>query len=132
MTVLVDTSALLALVRPHDPNHEAARVWTREHIGQAELAITTYAEAETLALCSRRLGMDTARRVSDVILTFERMFVTPFEHRAALAQFIGSGRGLSLVDCATFAVMRARGIRTAFAFDQDFERAGFEVVPARA
>jgi len=36
----------------------------------------------------------------------------------------------SFVDQVSFVVMRDAGIATAFAFDRDFHRAGFEVVPA--
>jgi hypothetical protein len=35
----------------------------------------------------------------------------------------------SLVDAVSFAVMRERGISTAFAFDRHFVTAGFVVVP---
>jgi predicted nucleic acid-binding protein len=34
---------------------------------------------------------------------------------------------LSLVDAVSFAVMREAGITRAFAFDEDFRAAGFEV-----
>jgi predicted nucleic acid-binding protein len=39
-------------------------------------------------------------------------------------------RRVSFVDLVSFAVMRTRGIRTAFAFDDDFEREGFEIAAA--
>ncbi len=35
----------------------------------------------------------------------------------------------SYVDCLSFALMRARGIGEAFAFDEDFVRYGFVVRP---
>jgi predicted nucleic acid-binding protein len=38
-----------------------------------------------------------------------------------------SGKVPSLVDAVSFAVMRERGIREAFAFDEDFQRAGFRL-----
>ena len=36
-------------------------------------------------------------------------------------------RDLSLVDCASFEVMRRSGIRTAFAFDPHFGEFGYEI-----
>jgi hypothetical protein len=36
--------------------------------------------------------------------------------------------GVSLVDHASFVLMRALGIGRAFAYDDDFEREGFELV----
>ena len=40
-------------------------------------------------------------------------------------------RGLSLVDCMSFIVMRKLEVRQAFAFDADFEREGFEMYSPR-
>ncbi len=37
--------------------------------------------------------------------------------------------GASPVDAMSFACMREFGIETAFAFDSDFRRAGFQVTP---
>jgi len=34
-------------------------------------------------------------------------------------------RGISLVDCTSFIVMRRRGVQRAFAFDPDFKNQGF-------
>jgi predicted nucleic acid-binding protein len=34
---------------------------------------------------------------------------------------------LSFTDCTSFVIMCELGIRTAFSFDQGFQRAGFEV-----
>jgi predicted nucleic acid-binding protein len=36
---------------------------------------------------------------------------------------------LSLVDCASFEVMRLHGIRKAFAFDKHFREQGYELIP---
>jgi predicted nucleic acid-binding protein len=38
-------------------------------------------------------------------------------------------RRVSLVDWASFELMRRRGIERAFAFDRDFSTQGFEIVP---
>ena len=41
-------------------------------------------------------------------------------------------RGLSLVDCVSFAVMARAGLRQAFAFDDHFSERGFSCLPAAA
>ena len=47
-------------------------------------------------------------------------------HAAALRAFrVSRSVGVSLVDQASFAVMRAEGIDQEFAFDQDFATEGF-------
>jgi predicted nucleic acid-binding protein len=48
---------------------------------------------------------------------------------AEVRGLVASRRQVSLVDLVSFEVMRREGIDTAFAFDRDFERAGFQVVP---
>jgi len=51
-------------------------------------------------------------------------------HAAALDFVIATGRRkLSLVDCASFEVMRRRGLRTAFTLDRHFAEQGFATVP---
>ncbi|OGM61002.1 hypothetical protein A3A75_01965 [Candidatus Woesebacteria bacterium RIFCSPLOWO2_01_FULL_39_10] len=39
------------------------------------------------------------------------------------------GRGVSMIDCTSFAVMRRLKIKEAFAFDEDFKNLGFKVYP---
>lgn len=61
----------------------------------------------------------------------EVVWVDESLHATATAAWLAAARrSLSLVDCASFAVMRARGVRRAFAFDQHFDEQGF--TPATA
>ena len=53
----------------------------------------------------------------------------PKLHEAAVSAFLAARGALSLVDCVSFEVMRRLAIPTAFAFDRDFERAGFRTLP---
>jgi predicted nucleic acid-binding protein len=47
----------------------------------------------------------------------------------AVAGLLAAGRRqLSLVDCASFAVLRAEGQREAFAFDRHFQEEGFRLL----
>lgn len=132
--IVVDTSALFAVVDAHDDMHAAAIGAAAELAeSDAPLAISNYAVAEVLSLVSRRLGRETARVVQrNAIAPADVLWTSPLEHAAAVELFLESGRSLSFVDCATMAVMRARGLRTIFTFDDDFARAGFDVVPAVA
>lgn len=78
----------------------------------------------------RRLGIDALRALRDDLLPVVVVeWVDPTLHDRALAATIAAAlRDVSLVDRVSFELMRHLGIRRAFAFDDDFERAGFELV----
>lgn len=128
--IVVDTSAFFAVVDASDRWHRVAvdRL-TRIVRDGAEIATTNYVATETLALVSRRLGMRVAAATQrTAIARAELLFTTALEHAAAVEQFLDSGRSLSFVDCATMATMRSRGLTSIMTFDDDFARAGFDVL----
>jgi predicted nucleic acid-binding protein len=65
----------------------------------------------------------------DLLPVIETVFVDDALHGAAVSSYLTRPAGPSLVDQMSFHVMRDRGVRRAFAFDKDFDRAGFETVP---
>jgi predicted nucleic acid-binding protein len=59
-------------------------------------------------------------------------WVAPEVHRAAVSAVLAaSRRKLSLVDCASFEIMRNAGIKKVFAFDPHFKEQGFSPVPLK-
>jgi predicted nucleic acid-binding protein len=53
-------------------------------------------------------------------------------HRAAVERLLRTDRReLSLVDCSSFELMYAGGIRQALALDDDFEKEGYRLLPRR-
>ena len=73
MSVLVDTSALYALLDEDDVNHgSAVRGWT--HLLATELPTThNYVVVETSALVQRRLGMAAVERLHRGLLPVVRV-----------------------------------------------------------
>jgi len=131
MTVFVDTSALLAVLDADDANHQAAqRIWERVITAGDTLVSHNYVLVEASALISRRLGLEAGRVLeSDVVPILRVIWMTRDAHAAAVsAHLLAARRSLSLVDCASFEVMRRAGIRTAFAFDRHFSEYGFELL----
>ena len=131
MNVLVDTSAMYAMLDELDGNHSAAIEAARALGDDDALTTTNYMVVEAFSLVSRRLGMVPARELQRRALqAMEIIWTSPLEHAAATEAFLTSGRAMSFVDCATMATMRARRIDTILTFDEDFARAGFVVLPS--
>ena len=131
--IFIDTSAIYALADRADPNHaEAARCFAGLLESRTRLLTHNYLLVESMALLQRRLGLHAALALATDSSAFEVEWITPRTHAAAVSALdeVGS-RALSLVDHVSFLVMEARGVHEAFAFDQDFEARGFELVPNR-
>lgn len=132
VAVLVDTSALYAVLDRDDDNHPAAAETFVGLLERAVLVTHSYVVVETAALVQRRLGVEAVRVLADDVLpAFELVYVDDSLHQAAVAALLASGtREVSLVDWTSFELMRRRGILDAFAFDDDFRRQGFGLLPA--
>jgi predicted nucleic acid-binding protein len=130
VTAFVDTSALFALVDADDDAHARARA-IFERVGEADDLVThQYVVAETLALAQRRLP---AAAIQDLIIgLLPAVTMEPVDnamHEAATAALLAAlPTRRSFVDLVSFQFMREHGISRAFAFDTDFERAGFETI----
>ncbi len=108
--------------------HIQAAAIVRDLAG-TQLLTHNYVVVESTALVQRRHGHTAVSRLFDVLSPIEIIWVDEPIHRAAVAAFRqGGADGPSLVDCASFEVMRLRGIDAAFAFDRHFVQQGFELV----
>lgn len=130
MVILFDTSAALALLDQRDPNHRAANDSLRRHIDSTRFVTHNYVLLETAALLQRRFGVRAVRAFAERLQPLlELTWVDRARHERALTELVGTrGRRTSLVDRVSFDLMRELGVRTAFAFDHDFERAGFTLL----
>ena len=133
MNVFVDTSAILAVMDRSDNRHATAkRIWEDVLKGENTLVCHNYILVETSAVLTRRIGMDAAGAFErDVVPALRIVWVTGDVHEAAVgAHLAANRRSLSLVDCASFEIMRRTGVRTAFAFDPHFQEFGYELAGA--
>ncbi len=127
--VLVDTSALLALIDRADPRH-ADVLSSFEGLRNANLLTHGYVIAESIAVARRRFGVDGAIAIDDLLPTIDVIEVSLATHASALERYRASlPSGVSFVDQVSFAVMRLEAIETAFAVDADFATSGFSVLP---
>ena len=132
MSVFVDTSAFFAVLDADDENHDAAKqVWEDLLAQEAVLICSNYVLVETLALVQRRLGIPAVRTFQeDIVPVLKVEWVDETIHQVGIASVLAAARrGLSLVDCVSFEIMRRLGIKRAFAFDRHFEEQGFECLP---
>ncbi len=83
---------------------------------------------ETIALLQARLGLEPVRRLRDEVAPLLTItWVDADLHRTALDATLAGTRNVSLVDHTSFELMRRRNITRAFAFDDHFAQAGFEL-----
>ena len=126
--IFLDTSAIVALANRADPRHAEAKVLLAR-IDPGILLTHSYTITEAFALLHRRLGLSVALRFQKDLAQFQVVWIDRRLHEAAVKSLSRKGtRHSSLVDEVSFLVMRERGIDTAFAFDADFTREGFQTL----
>lgn len=124
--VFVDTSALYAILDEDDFAHPRAAATWGSLLGTVDLVTSNYVEVEATELLRRRLGRDAVVRLVDGLLpSIERIWVDEGMHAAAREAYRERAWTISMVDQTSFVLMRRLGVDVAFAYDGDFESAGF-------
>ena len=127
--IFLDTSAIYALADANDLHHsEASEMFALAFSNNEDILLHNYLLIESTALLRRRLGLDVALRFLDQMISIQTHWIDNEDHAQAVTLLRErDNRGLSLVDCASFVVMRRYGIMQAMAFDVDFEHEGFSI-----
>ena len=130
--IFLDTSAIYALADQEDANHKSAFVTFNFLLQSSEqILLHNYILLESAALIQSRLGLHATILFLKDAAKFEMVWVDSGVQREAERELRKiNKRGVSLVDCTSFVVMRRRRVRKAFCFDPDFEDQGFEVIPS--
>ncbi len=128
-TFFADTSGFVAALDAEDANHVRASARIRDN--ETDQYITTnYVVLEAVSLVHRRLGRAAVHLLIEQLLPLADLHIVDGPtHQAGIARFLRSTARVSLVDAISFEVMDQLGIRTAFAFDRDFAREGYAVLP---
>jgi predicted nucleic acid-binding protein len=129
-SVFLDTNGWLALLHSKDVNHKLANdAWLDIGRQGRTIVLTDWIVAETgNGLARTRIRQVFAAAVERLwnsreveIVTMERSLIA----RAVEDYRLYTDKTWGLVDCASFILMRERGITEAFTSDHDFEQAGF-------
>jgi predicted nucleic acid-binding protein len=131
LKLLLDTSALLALIWTKDRNHAAARRFVRENprtrwvvsdLLIAELA--TRVRAHESAARAAELAVELMTQTADVVYADADLV------RAAIGVMAKySDKRLSLADCLSFVLVERLKLDGAFTFDRDFRDCGINSHP---
>lgn len=130
--IFVDTSAWVALfVRGDDFHADASAHWTELRRRSVPLVSTFDVFGETLTVIRSRSGLDQALKFGEAFLESRilvREEVNPELRRDAWTLFKQyQDKPLSFTDCTSFALLKKRGIKHVFSFDDDFRRLGYAV-----
>jgi predicted nucleic acid-binding protein len=130
--IFADTSGWAAVFGRTDPFHALARFlieqWDTDGV---QVVTTNYVLAELVSLLTRPMRISRPHQVTmlDSIKSapwVEVVHIDPDLDAEAWALFRRyTDKEWSLVDCASFVVMRQRGITDALTTDRHFEQAGF-------
>jgi len=98
--VVVDTSAMYAVLNKNDQFHGQARSLLESLLNfESELWITSYALVETIALVERRLGKPMVKRMLEAMKdALNVFFITPSFHAKIQVRYLGEDTTLSFVD----------------------------------
>ncbi len=126
--IFVDTSAWVALTSRRDDRHGDVTALFERHAEQPMLT-SNHVCGETWTFLKHRAGHAVAVAFLDRVESSERFEIAfvgrELEREAFTWLRRRDERDYSFVDATSFALMRARGVREALAFDGDFSAAGF-------
>jgi predicted nucleic acid-binding protein len=128
VSVVVDTSAVFALLDRRDAHHASAvAFWTDPD--DEDLVTHAYVVVESVALVRSRLGPAAVLSLLDDLLPAIRVeMVDRLLHDGSLADYRRLGGSPSLVDRVTVAFAARHSIERAFAYDADLVGAGLAAV----
>ena len=134
MKAFVDTSGWVAFYDASDRWHAAAKAAVAALVGQSVTFTTTdYVLDETITLLLYHAGRRRAVAFVDAVQRSRSVHLVRVdagiwdEAWQLFKQY--DDKTWAFTDCTSFVVMRRVGLERSFAFDHNFEQAGFELWP---
>lgn len=136
MRLFADTGAWCALYDRSDVHHARTSAFLQELKKKAQLITSNYVLDETLTLLRFRAGHKEAVEFGKWVLQSPLVRMINVDEKmwqAAWEIFVRyDDKGFSFTDCTSFAIMRQLDLLNAFAFDHNFEQAGFVMLPSES
>lgn len=134
--IFVDSGAWIAISDHRDKFHEPASAFYRHLVHERRFLLTTnLVIAEAYIIIRRTGGLDPAFRFLRSLRTGPRLQkIYSDAHLEEQAESILAkydDQDFSYVDAVSFALMNEQGILEAFAFDDHFSTAGFQILPGK-
>ncbi|MBI4669773.1 MAG: PIN domain-containing protein [Elusimicrobia bacterium] len=132
--IFIDTGAFIGRYMAGDQYHDkASHAWDKLEKNHQRLFTSNLVIVETATLLTRQAGYGfAAQRVRNILDSRVIQILRPAEpqEREAIELLEKyADQRASFSDCLSFVLMRQTKIKTAFTFDEHFERAGFEIWP---
>jgi predicted nucleic acid-binding protein len=133
-SIIVDTSALYALVDRKDPNHGRAAAYLGSVTTARSLIVSNHIFDESMTLVKMRLGMAAALQLGMRLRNsrlIEMIIFGPAEEQSVWRIFTQfQDKEWSYTDCACLALAQQRKTDVAFTFDHHFRQMGLHMEPA--
>jgi predicted nucleic acid-binding protein len=132
MPLFIDTAYVIARINRRDQYHEQARVLAHQYVGQ-QFIVTDGVLLETGNALARHFRAAAIQLIEQFLASpqVEVVYMTPDLFASAITLYKQmDDKQWSLVDCASFVVMRERGITEALTSDHHFTQAGFKILLA--
>lgn len=127
-SVLVDTSAVYAIIDRADQNHAQAKLKLKAmRKRRLEPLLTNFLVAESHALLLTRLGHAVSRAWLLANVWRVEAITVSDEQRARDIIRTHVDKDYSYTDASSFAIMERLGLRDCFTFDRHFAQYGFDV-----
>lgn len=134
--VLIDSDALVALIKKNDTNHKKAKKISQFLVQKRAIFLTTnYVFSETGTVLSQRISRKVALDFIDDLKTKESeismIWVNEKIEDLAIKIFKKqTSKNVSFVDCVNMAVLSRYKWDTIFSFDRIYEKNGFNLAQA--
>ena len=135
--IFLDSGYLVSLELESDQYHaDAVMHWQNVSRDEVDIVTTSLILSETVTLLNSRGRHDRAVSVGNMLLQGSGIYMIFVDESLLMDGWEyfkrHSDKRYSLVDCVSFVVMQKYDIYTAYAFDRDFNQAGFLTEPERS